>query len=82
MSRDRRFTVVTDHDSLVYLHRLKDVHHRIARSLVALHCHYFGLQHQAGKLNVVADALSRMPNPDDVKMQEDRAGPKAPDSIN
>ena len=23
-----------------------------------------------------------MPNPDDVKMQEDRAGPKAPDSIN
>ena len=49
---------------------------------MALQRHYFGLQHQAGKLNVVADELSRMPNPDDVKMLEDRAGPKAPDSIN
>ena len=65
------FTVVTDHNPLVYLHRSKDVHHRIARWLMALQRHDFVLEHQAGKLNVVADALSRMPGED--KTQEDDA---------
>ena len=74
----RRFTVVTDHNPLVYLHKSKDVHHRIARWLMALQRHKFALQHQAGKLNVVADALSRIPTAEDVSKPDDRGAPNAP----
>ena len=80
-----RLTVLTDHNPLVYLHSSKDVHHQKARWLMALQRHDFVLQHQAGKSNVVADALSRMPDED--KTQGDEAveqtpGPfKEPDAV-
>ncbi|KAH0817198.1 hypothetical protein GEV33_005593 [Tenebrio molitor] len=55
------FTIVTDHYSLLWLNRMKDPAGKLARWSVKLNQFSFELVHRKGKLNVVPDALSRLP---------------------
>lgn len=54
-----KFTVFTDHASLLWLTNLKDPTGRLARWALRLQQYDFNLIHRKGKLNVVPDALSR-----------------------
>jgi len=55
----RKFTVITDHYSLQYLFTQPQLSGRQARWLEFLQQFDFKIEHKPGKLNVVADALSR-----------------------
>lgn len=54
-----RFTVITDHASLLWLQNLKDPAGRLGRWALRLQAYDFDLKHRKGKFMVVADALSR-----------------------
>lgn len=54
-----RFTVVTDHYSLLWLQNLKDLSGRLCRWSVRLQQYDFKVEHRKGKLNIVPDTLSR-----------------------
>lgn len=54
-----KFTVVTDHHSLKYLQSQPLLSSRQARWMELLSTFDFDIEYQAGKLNTVADALSR-----------------------
>lgn len=54
-----KFTVVTDHYSLLWLNNLKDPQGRLARWTMRLQPYDFDLVHRKGKENVVPDLLSR-----------------------
>lgn len=56
-----KFKVITDHYSLLWLHRLKDPSGRLARWAVKLQHYNMVIEHRKGALNVVPDALSRAP---------------------
>lgn len=56
----RKFTVITDHYSLLWLSRLKNPSGKLARWAVRLQQFDFDLVHRKGKFNVVPDALSRI----------------------
>lgn len=56
-----KFRVITDHYSLLWLNRLKEPTGKLARWAVKLQQYSFELCHRKGKLNVVPDALSRIP---------------------
>lgn len=56
-----KFTVITDHYSLLYLNNLKNPTGRLARWAMKLRQYTFDLVHRKGRLNVVPDALSRAP---------------------
>ena len=53
------FTVITDHASLVWLHKLKDPTGRLARWAVRLQPFDFDIVHRKGREMVVPDCLSR-----------------------
>jgi len=53
------FVLFSDHASLLWLRNLKDPVGRLARWAMKLSQYDFDLSHRPGKLNVVADALSR-----------------------
>ncbi|KAH8323019.1 hypothetical protein KR059_009923 [Drosophila kikkawai] len=55
------FTVVTDHMALKWLNSIKSPSGRIARWALGLQPYQFDIQYRKGKLNVVADTLSRAP---------------------
>lgn len=59
-----RFRVITDHYSLIWLNRLKEPTGKLARWALKLQQYSFDLVHRKGKLNVVPDALSRIPDVD------------------
>lgn len=54
-----KFTVVTDHHSLVWLHNLREPTGRLARWAVRLQQFDFEIIHRKGKEHVVPDLLSR-----------------------
>lgn len=58
-----RFTVVTDHYSLLWLRNLKDPTGRLARWALRLQPYDFRLIHRKGQENVVPDLLSRTTPP-------------------
>ena len=59
--RGARFTLRTDHKSLVWLHRFKDTEGMMARWLHALQQFQFSIVHRPGKDHGNADGLSRAP---------------------
>lgn len=54
-----KFTVITDHYSLLWLNNLKDPVGRLARWALRLQPYDFELKHRKGQENVVPDMLSR-----------------------
>ena len=59
--RGARFTLRTDHKSLVWLHRFKDTEGMMARWLHTLHQFQFTIVHRARRDHGNADGLSRAP---------------------
>ena len=59
--RCARFTLRTDHKSLVWLHRFKDTEGMMARWLHTLHQFQFTIVHRAGRDHGNAEGLSRAP---------------------
>jgi len=57
----RRFTIFTDHRPLCFFAKSTDPTSRVSRWRLKLSCYDFEIVYKAGKLNVVADALSRNP---------------------
>ena len=57
----RKFTVKTDSNVLRWLYRKKDVSGKFARWILTLQEYDIDLCHMSGKINLVADALSRSP---------------------
>src|SRR5436190_4810744 len=55
------FTVVTDHQSLRWLHKIESPTGRLARWLFELQQYDYEIKYRRGALNRVADALSRQP---------------------
>lgn len=55
-----KFTVITDHYSLLWLQRMKEPTGRLARWAVKLQQFDFEIVHRKGKCHVVPDALSRI----------------------
>ena len=60
--RGARFTLRTDHKSLVWLHRFKDTEGMMSRWLHALQQFQFSIIHRLGKNHGNADGLSRAPS--------------------
>ena len=58
-------TVQTDHRNLKWLMAMKDPQGRLGRWVLRLQRHRFDVEYRAGKANEVADALSRLPVPED-----------------
>ncbi|XP_078246874.1 uncharacterized protein LOC144588278 [Pogona vitticeps] len=56
----RKFTLQTDHRALVWLQSMKSHNQKLLRWSLALQDFDFNIQHIPGKLNIVADSLSRM----------------------
>lgn len=57
----RKFTLVTDHKPLVWLHSVKDPTSRLVRWRLKLAEYEYDVVYKAGKINANADALSRNP---------------------
>lgn len=57
----RKFTIITDHKPLVWLHSIKDPSSRLWRWRTKLSEYDFDILYKQGKLNSNADALSRNP---------------------
>lgn len=66
-----KFTVITDHASLLWLRNLKDPTGRLGRFALRLQPYEFVLKHRKGKFMVVADAMSRAVDSIDVVQAED-----------
>ena len=57
----KKFTIQTDHRSLIWLNKLKEKNSRLARWSLTLQQYDFDIAHRAGAANGNADALSRAP---------------------
>lgn len=71
-----KFRVITDHASLVWLRNLKDPTSRLARWAIKLQEFDFDLVHRKGKLNVIADALSRSVELIDIDIDSENIDPE------
>ena len=61
----RKFTFVTDHKPLIWVHNIKDPTSRLKRFYFKLREFDYEVVYKEGKTNYVADALSRNPTPID-----------------
>lgn len=64
-----KFTVITDHASLMWLMNLKDLSGRLAIWSLQLQGYNFDIEHRKGKENVVADMLSRLPIVEEIDIE-------------
>lgn len=58
----RRFKIFTDHDSLTWLFNAKDPNSKMVRWRLKLEEFDYDVFYKEGKMNKIADALSRIPN--------------------
>ena len=58
----REFDLETDHRALTWINTMKDQNSRLTRWYLSLQPFKFVIRHRAGKSNVVADFLSRLPH--------------------
>ncbi|CAL9683597.1 unnamed protein product [Knipowitschia caucasica] len=58
----REFDLETDHRALTWMNSMKDHNSRLTRWYLSLQPFQFQIRHRAGKTNVVADYLSRLPH--------------------
>ncbi|XP_042247194.1 uncharacterized protein LOC121882816 [Thunnus maccoyii] len=58
----REFDLETDHRALIWMNFMKDHNSRLTRWYLSLQPFQFQIRHRAGKTNVVADYLSRLPH--------------------
>uniref|UniRef100_A0AAV2KZK7 SCAN box domain-containing protein n=1 Tax=Knipowitschia caucasica TaxID=637954 RepID=A0AAV2KZK7_KNICA len=58
----REFDLETDHRALTWMNSMKDHNSRLTRWYLSLQPFLFKIRHRAGKTNVVADYLSRLPH--------------------
>ena len=58
---DLRFTIVTDHKALKWLHQTKDINSRLARWAMQIAAYDVDIQHRPGSANANCDTLSRVP---------------------
>ncbi len=56
-----RFTILTDHKALKWLHKTKDLNSRLARWAMQIAAYDVDIQHRPGADNANCDALSRAP---------------------
>lgn len=56
-----KITLFTDHSSLTWLFKQKDISGRLARWILSLQQYHLKVKHVKGKSNLVADAISRFP---------------------
>lgn len=56
-----KFVIYTDHQPLIYLQNMSMVDGRVARTWEELNNYDFEIRHIVGKVNIIADALSRSP---------------------
>jgi hypothetical protein len=56
--RDIHFTLLTDHKNLIYID--SETSHKVKRWKLAIQEYDFDIQHILGRLNVIADAFSRL----------------------
>ena len=57
----RTFDLETDHRALSWINSMKDKNSRVTRWYLALQPYNFNITHRAGKSNLLADYLSRLP---------------------
>ena len=65
------FTVYTDHMPLTFLKGKRDPHKRLERWMLRLSLYQFEFKFKPGKENVVADALSRLPDETSINDNKD-----------
>ena len=65
------FVVFTDHMPLTFLRNKRDPHKRLERWMLRLSLYRFEVRYKARKENVVADALSRLPDEHDVNTNKE-----------
>ena len=63
--------VFTDHMPLTFLRNKRDPHKRLERWMLRLSLYRFEVRYKARKENVVADALSRLPDEHDVNTNKE-----------
>ena len=62
----RKFTIYTDHQPLIWLINKKNPHPRLERWNMQLSVYQYEIKYKKGKDNLVADALSRLPDESDI----------------
>ncbi|CAF4626606.1 unnamed protein product, partial [Rotaria socialis] len=70
-----RFTAITDHKALKWLHSTKDLNSRLARWAIQIATYDIDIQHRPGSENGPPDALSRYPINVNVHRDDDELSP-------